>query len=145
MRKGLGIGLGLGYLATLLYLPRTRGVTHIREQLPLREVAQHFDLRELPHSESYINVLFGWDCIEEQYPHCEKSGRLHFLKRKMTFMIISRFIGIWDFNCAIAIRGWKYARDGVPKITIRITRLHEILGRDYGNKIPYWGPSIRFM
>ena len=60
-------------------------------------------------------------------------------------MIISRFIGIWDFNCAIAVRGWKYARDGVPKITIRITGLHEILGRDYGNKIPYWGPSIRFM
>ena len=49
-------------------------------------------------------------------------------------MIISRFIGIWDFNCAIAIRGWKYALDGVPKITIRITGLHEILVRDYGNK-----------
>ena len=77
----------------------------ILEQPPLREVAQHFDLRELPHSESDINVLFGWDCIEEQYPHCETSGRLHFLKRKMTFMIISRFTGIWDFNCAIAIRG----------------------------------------
>ena len=105
MRKGLGIGLGLRCLPSLLYLSRTRGVTHIREQPPLREVAQHFDLRELPHSESDINVLFGWDCIEEQYPHCEKSGRLHFLKRKMTFMIISRFTGIWDFNCAIAIRG----------------------------------------
>ena len=82
MRKGLGIGLGLGYVPTLLYLPRTRGVTPIREQPPLPEVAQHFDLRELPHSESDINVLFGWDCIEEQYPHCETSGRLHFLKRK---------------------------------------------------------------
>ena len=105
MRKGLGIGLGLRYLPTLVYLPRTRGVTHIREQPPLREVAQHFDLRKLPHSESDTNVLFGWDCIEEQYPHCEKSGRLHFLKRKMNFMIISRFTGIWDFNCAIAIRG----------------------------------------
>ena len=77
-----GISVLVCRVPTLLYLPRTRGVTPIREQPPLREAAQHFDQRELPHSESDINVLFGWDCIEEQYPHCETSGRLHFLKRK---------------------------------------------------------------
>ena len=27
----------------------------------------------------------------------------------------------------------------MPKITLRITGLHEILGRDYGIEEPYWG------
>ena len=30
---------------------------------------------------------------------------------------------------------------GMPKIILRITGLHEILGRDYGIEEPYWGPS----
>ena len=30
---------------------------------------------------------------------------------------------------------------GMPNITLRITGLHEILGRDYGIEEPYWGPS----
>ena len=30
-----------------------------------------------------------------------------------------------------------YARDGMPKITLGITGLHEILGRDYGIEEPY--------
>ena len=34
-----------------------------------------------------------------------------------------------------------YARGGMPKITLGITGLHEILGRDYGIEEPYWGPS----
>ena len=29
----------------------------------------------------------------------------------------------------------------MPKIILRITGLLEILGRDYGIKKPYWGPS----
>ena len=39
-------------LSCLEYSPRARGSTHIREQPPLREEGQHFDLREPPHSES---------------------------------------------------------------------------------------------
>ena len=34
------------------------------------------------------------------------------------------------------------AGGGVPKITLGITRLLEILGRDYGIEKPYWGPSL---
>ena len=30
---------------------------------------------------------------------------------------------------------------GMPKITLGITGLHEILGRDYGIDEPYWRPS----
>ena len=29
----------------------------------------------------------------------------------------------------------------MPKITLRIMGLHKVLGRDYGNEKPYWGPS----
>ena len=29
----------------------------------------------------------------------------------------------------------------MPKITLGITGLHEILSRDHGIKEPYWGPS----
>ena len=32
-------------------------------------------------------------------------------------------------------------RGGIPKITLRITGLHEILGRDYRIEESYWGPS----
>ena len=35
-----------------------------------------------------------------------------------------------------------YARGGMLKITLGITGLHEILGRDYGIEEPYWEPSI---
>ena len=38
-----------------------------------------------------------------------------------------------------------YARDGMPKITLGITGLHEILGRDYGIEEPYWGPSVFYV
>ena len=30
---------------------------------------------------------------------------------------------------------------GMPKVTLGITELPEILGRDYGIEKPYWGPS----
>ena len=30
----------------------------------------------------------------------------------------------------------------MPKVTLGITGLPEILGRDYGIEKPYWGPSI---
>ena len=29
----------------------------------------------------------------------------------------------------------------MPKITLGITGLHEVLGRDYGSEKPHWGPS----
>ena len=29
----------------------------------------------------------------------------------------------------------------MPKITLEITGLHEVLGRDYGSEKPSWGPS----
>ena len=29
----------------------------------------------------------------------------------------------------------------MPKITLGITGLPEILGRDYGSEKPYWGPA----
>ena len=29
----------------------------------------------------------------------------------------------------------------MPKITLGITGLQEVLGRDYGTQKPYWGPS----
>ena len=32
---------------------------------------------------------------------------------------------------------------GMPKITLGITGLHEILVRDYGIEEPYWGPSLQ--
>ena len=30
----------------------------------------------------------------------------------------------------------------MPELTLGITGLHELLGRDYGIEEPYWGPSI---
>ena len=32
---------------------------------------------------------------------------------------------------------------GMPKITLGITGLHEILARDYGIEEPYWGLSLQ--
>ena len=29
----------------------------------------------------------------------------------------------------------------MPKITLGITELHEVLGGDYGSEKPFWGPS----
>ena len=56
------------------------------------------------------------------------------------------FFGIRDFSyLRLGIRdsGLKaWAGGGKPKITLGITGLHEILGRDYGTEEPYWGPSI---
>ena len=36
------------------------------------------------------------------------------------------------------------AGGGMPKVTLGITGLPEILGRDYGIEKPYWGPLILF-
>ena len=68
-------------------------------------------------------------------------------------MVTNRIFGIRDFPyLKLGIRDLKaksgrdsglkvYARGGMPKITLGITGLHEILGRDYGIEKPYWGPS----
>ena len=54
-------------------------------------------------------------------------------------------LGIWDLKAKSAQdSGLKvYARGGMPKITLGITGLHEILGRDYGIEEAYWGPSYK--
>ena len=68
--------------------------------------------------------------------------------------VTNRFFGIRDFpylNLGIRDLKAKSGRDSglkvcargeMPKITLGITGLHEILGRDYGIGEPYWGPSI---
>ena len=67
--------------------------------------------------------------------------------------VTNRFFGIRDFPyLKLGIRDLKaksgrdsglkvYARGGMPKITLGITRLHEVLGHDYGIEEPYWGPQ----
>ena len=67
--------------------------------------------------------------------------------------VTNRFFGMRDFPyLKLGIRDLKaksgrdsglkvYVRDGMPKITLRITGLHEILGRDYGIEEPHLGPS----
>ena len=69
--------------------------------------------------------------------------------------IPNRFSGIRDFpTLKLGIRDitGKSGRDsglkvcaggGMPKITLGITGLLEILGRDYGIENPYWGPSYK--
>ena len=37
------------------------------------------------------------------------------------------------------------AGGGMPKVTLGITGLPEILGRDYGIEKPYWGPSVFYL
>ena len=72
----------------------------------------------------------------------------------MILRATNRFFEIRDFPyLKLGIRDFKvksgrdsglkvYTRGGMPKITLGITGLHEILGRDYGIEEPYWGPSI---
>ena len=45
------------------------------------------------------------------------------------------FLGVRDLGLKVC------AGDGMPKITLGITGLHEVLGRDYRSEKPYWGPS----
>ena len=66
----------------------------------------------------------------------------------------NRFSGIRDFpSLKLGIRDFtaKSGRDsglkvcaggGMPKITLRIKGLLEILGQDYGIEKPYWRPSL---
>ena len=78
-------------------------------------------------------------------------------------MTPKRFFGIRDFPyLKLGIRDFPYLKlgirdfkaksgrvlrlkvclgGGMPKITLKVTGLHEILGRDYGFEEPYWGPS----
>ena len=53
-------------------------------------------------------------------------------------------LGIWDFMAKSSRRDSGLnvcARGGMPKITIGITGLLQILGQDYGIEERYWGPS----
>ena len=74
-----------------------------------------------------------------------------------TIMRVSnKFFGMRDFPyLRLGIRDFKgksgrdlglkvCAGGGMPKVTLGITGLPEILGRDYGIKKPYWGPSIPY-
>ena len=67
--------------------------------------------------------------------------------------VLNRFFGIRDFpHLKLGIRDFKAkserdlglkvcAGGGMPKITLGITGLLEVLGRDYRSEKPYWGPS----
>ena len=67
--------------------------------------------------------------------------------------VLNRFCEMRDFpHLKLGIRDFKVkserdlglkvcAGGGMPKITLGITRLQEVLGRDYGSEKPYWGPS----
>ena len=67
--------------------------------------------------------------------------------------VSNKFFGMRDFPyLRLGIRDFqaKSGRDsglkvcaggGMPKVTLGITGLPEILGRDYGIEKPYWGPS----
>ena len=68
-------------------------------------------------------------------------------------MVLNRFFGIRDFpDLKLGIRDFKAkserdlglkvcAGGGMPKITLGITGLHEVLGPDYESEKRYWGPS----
>ena len=70
-----------------------------------------------------------------------------------TKRVSNTFFGMQDFPyLRLGIRDFKAkserysglkvcARGGMPKVTLGITGLPEILGRDYGIEKPYWGPS----
>jgi len=89
------------------------------------------------HQDSYC-VLWGWHLTASRF-----EGR-----------VPNRFFGIRDFRyLKPGIRDLKEKSGrvsrlkvctggGMPKITLGITGLHEILGRDYGIEEPYWGPSV---
>ena len=53
-------------------------------------------------------------------------------------------LGIQNLKAKSArVSGLKVCQGGgIPKTTLGITGLQEILGRDYGIEEPYWGPSI---
>ena len=84
----------------------------------------------------------------------EKNRFSEQLKHVHEKRVTSRIFGIRDFPyLKLGIRDLKaksgrdsglkvYVRGGMPKITLRITGLHEVLGRDYGIEEPYWGPSV---
>ena len=55
----------------------------------------------------------------------------------------NRFFGILDFPyLRLGIRDLKAKWARLPEMTLWITGLHEILGRDHGIEEPYWGPSF---
>ena len=55
-------------------------------------------------------------------------------------------LGIWDFKAKSGRDSGLKLREGggMPKMTLGIMGLDEILGRDYGTEEPYWGPSHHF-
>ena len=84
---------------------------------------------------------------------CVVQKRLCLSSLKPRERVLNKFLGTRDFpSLKLEIRGLK-AKSGRdsglkvclggerPKITLRITGLHEIVGRDYGIDEPYWEPS----
>ena len=74
-----------------------------------------------------------------------------------TSRVSNKFFGMWDFPyLRLGIRDFKAksrrdsglkvcAGGGMPKVTLGITGLPEILGRDYGIEKPYWVPSTSYL
>ena len=93
--------------------------------------------------EDLVNVVDGVSIVHRCYwEACEPSGR-----------VLRRFFGTRDFPYlklrtrdlkakSGRVSGLKVCLgDGMPKIILGITGLHEILGQGYGIEVPYWGPS----
>ena len=72
---------------------------------------------------------------------------LYYISLLLYRRLLDRFFGIRDSEFKSKI-GTRFGIEimfgrGMPKITLGITGLHKILGRDYGIEEPYWGPSYR--
>ena len=73
---------------------------------------------------------------------------LYYISLLLYRRLLDRFFGIRDSEFKSKI-GTRFGIEimfgrGMPKITLGITGLHKILGRDYGIEEPYWGPSYRY-
>ena len=73
---------------------------------------------------------------------------LYYISLLLYRRVLDRFFGIRDSEFKSKI-GTRFGIEimfgrGMPKITLGITGLHKILGRDYGIEEPYWGPSYRY-
>ena len=73
---------------------------------------------------------------------------LYYISLLLYRRVLDRFFGIRDSEFKSKI-GTRFGIEimfgrGMPKITLGITGLHKILGRNYGIEEPYWGPSYRY-
>ena len=58
-------------------------------------------------------------------------------------LVLSSGFGIWKQNRGEFGVLKVFLGGGMPKISLGITGLHEIFGRDYGIEVSYWGSDLR--